>query len=184
MRRITTAIVASISGVVLLFSYHTSTIGSRASASAPGIVLATPANTVTVASDTPGPAVEQPATDAAPAATPDPAPTDSAPAATTGSAQASDSPQIVDGESIDTRWGPVQVEVTIAGRKITDVQPLAVPYDNGQSQEINNHAVPILHREIIDAQSAQFDTVSGATYTSGGYRDSLQSALDKAGFRS
>jgi uncharacterized protein with FMN-binding domain len=172
VRRITTAIVATISGVVLLFSYHTSTMGSRAVASSPGIVLASRATTVT------SPATEQPATDAAPTATPDP------PATTTDSAAAAGAPQVVDGDSIDTRWGPVQVEVTIAGGKITDVQPLAVPYDRGRSQEINNYAVPILRQEIIDAQSAQIDTVSGATYTSDGYRNSLQSALDQIGFGS
>ena len=173
MRRITTAIVASISGVVLLFSYHTSTMGSRAAASAPGLVLAARDTTVTVTSAS----AEQPATDAAPAVSTDPPP-----ATTTGGGSAAKAPKVVDGDSIDTRWGPVQVEVTVAGGKITDVQPLAVPYDNGKSQEINNYAVPILHQEIIDAQSAQIDTVSGATYTSGGYRDSLQSALDKIGF--
>ena len=173
MRRITTAIVATISGVVLLFSYHTSTMGSRAAASSPGLVLAARATTVTVTS----PATEQPATDATPTATPDP------PATSTESAAAA-APQVVDGDSIDTRWGPVQVEVTIAGGKITDVQPLAVPYDRSRSQEINNYAVPILRQEIIDAQSAQIDTVSGATYTSDGYRSSLQSALDQAGFGS
>ena len=175
MRRITTAIVASISGVVLLFSYHTSTMGSRAVASAPGLVLAAPDTTVTVTSA----AAAQPATDAAPVVTTDPPP-----ATTTGSRSAAKTPKVVDGDSIDTRWGPVQVEVTVAGGKITDVQPLEVPYDNGRSQEINNYAVPILRQEIIDAQSAQIDTVSGATYTSGGYRDSLQSALDKIGFGS
>jgi uncharacterized protein with FMN-binding domain len=175
VRRITTAVVASISGLVLLFSYHTSTMGSRAVASSPGIVLAARETTVTVTS----PAAEQPATDAAPATAPDPATaTDSAP--TTTAAAAGEAPQVVDGDSIDTRWGPVQVEVTVAGGKITDVQPLAVPYDNGRSQEINNYAVPILHQEIIDAQSAQIDTVSGATYTSEGYRQSLQAALDAA----
>jgi uncharacterized protein with FMN-binding domain len=172
VRRITTAIVATISGVVLLFSYHTSTMGSRAVASAPGLVLAPRETTATVPSAT----AQQPATDAAPAATTDPPP------ATTTATPASTRPKVVDGASIDTRWGPVQVEVTIASGKITDVQPLAVPYDNGKSQEINNYAVPILRQEIINAQSAQIDTVSGATYTSGGYRDSLQSALDKIGF--
>ena len=172
MRRITTAIVATISGVVLLFSYHTSTMGSRAVASAPALVLAPRETTATVPSAT----AQQPATDAAPAATTDPPP------ATTTATPASTRPKVVDGASIDTRWGPVQVEVTIASGKITDVQPLAVPYDNGKSQEINNYAVPILRQEIINAQSAQIDTVSGATYTSGGYRDSLQSALDKIGF--
>jgi uncharacterized protein with FMN-binding domain len=175
VRRITTAIVATISGVVLLFSYHTSTMGSRAVASSPALVLAARDTTVTVTSA----AAEQPATDAAPTATPDP-PAD----ATTGTAPASDAPQVVDGDSIDTRWGPVQVEVTVAGGKISDVQPLAVPYDRDRSQEINNYAVPILRQEIIDAQSAQIDTVSGATYTSDGYRGSLQSALDQIGFGS
>jgi uncharacterized protein with FMN-binding domain len=182
VRRITTAIVATISGVALLFSYHTSTSGSRAVASAPGLVLAAPDATGTAPSAT----AQQPATDAAPAATTDPPPatTDQPPAATTGSGSASAQPKVVDGDAIDTRWGPVQVQVTVASGKITDVQPITVPYDRGKSVEINNYAVPILRQEIIDAQSAQIDTVSGATYTSDGYRGSLQSALDKVGFGS
>jgi uncharacterized protein with FMN-binding domain len=86
--------------------------------------------------------------------------------------------QSVDGPVIDTRWGPVQVSVTVAGGRITDVQALQVPYDNGRDQEINDAAVPVLHDEAIAAQSANVDTVSGASYTSDGYRQSLQGALD------
>ena len=90
-----------------------------------------------------------------------------------------DPSQTVNGPTIDTRWGPVQVAVTVAGGKITDVQAVQSPSENGKDQEITAYAVPLLHDEAISAQSAQIDTVSGASYTSDGYRRSLQGALDR-----
>jgi uncharacterized protein with FMN-binding domain len=86
----------------------------------------------------------------------------------------------VTGDTIDTRWGPVQVEVTLTNGKITKVRALQLPNENARDQEIDSFAVPQLYQETLSAQSAQIDTVSGATYTSEGYIQSLQSALDKA----
>lgn len=84
------------------------------------------------------------------------------------------------GDSIDTRWGPVQVAVvTDAKGAITAVTVLDHPSSNSRDREINSRALPILQQETMAAQSAQIDTVSGATYTSEGYQASLQSALDK-----
>ncbi|MCX4432548.1 MULTISPECIES: FMN-binding protein [Streptomyces] len=87
----------------------------------------------------------------------------------------------VTGDTIQTRWGPVQVRVTLKNGKITDVTAVSYPSDNPRDQEINSYALPQLRREALAAQSARIDSVSGATYTSDGYRQSLQSALDSAG---
>ncbi|MEU6068282.1 MULTISPECIES: FMN-binding protein [Streptomyces] len=85
------------------------------------------------------------------------------------------------GDSVQTRWGPVQVRVTVKNGKLTDVTAVTYPQENPRDQEINGYAIPQLRREALAAQSADIDTVSGATYTSDGYRQSLQSALDSAG---
>jgi uncharacterized protein with FMN-binding domain len=87
----------------------------------------------------------------------------------------------VTGDTIQTRWGPVQVRVTIKDGKLTEVTAVTYPTDNPRDQEINSYALPRLRSEALQAQSADIDTVSGATYTSDGYRQSLQSALDSAG---
>jgi uncharacterized protein with FMN-binding domain len=87
----------------------------------------------------------------------------------------------VTGTVADTRWGPVQVQITVADGSITDVSVLQYPDSNGKDQEINARALPILIQETLDAQGAGIDMVSGATYTSDGYLTSLQSALDQAG---
>ncbi|MDT7843988.1 FMN-binding protein [Streptomyces justiciae] len=84
------------------------------------------------------------------------------------------------GDSVQTRWGPVQVRITVKDGKLTDVTAVVYPSDNPRDQEINGYALPRLRTEALQAQSADIDTVSGATYTSDGYRQSLQSALDSA----
>lgn len=84
------------------------------------------------------------------------------------------------GQDVFTQFGDVQVKVTIAGGKITDVQPLQVPFDRPRSAEISQYAVPQLHDEALQAQSAQIDGISGATFTSEAYAQSLQAALDQA----
>ncbi len=84
------------------------------------------------------------------------------------------------GQTSNNRWGPVQVQITVGGGKVIDVRALQVPYDNGQSQQINDYAAPMLRSEALQAQSAKIDTVSGATYTSNSYKKSLQSAIDLA----
>jgi uncharacterized protein with FMN-binding domain len=87
----------------------------------------------------------------------------------------------VTGDVVQTRWGPVQVQVTMAGGKVTAVEVVRYPSGNGRDVEINSRALPILVDETLAAQSADIDMVSGATVTSVGYVDSLQSALDQAG---
>ncbi|MFC7486960.1 FMN-binding protein [Knoellia sp. CPCC 206453] len=85
------------------------------------------------------------------------------------------------GDAASTRFGDVQVQITVADGKITAATVTEVPWQDHRDQEINSRAVPILTDETVSAQSAGIDMVSGATFTSQGYVESLQSALDQAG---
>ena len=96
-----------------------------------------------------------------------------------GSGGASGS-KTIDGPVVSTRFGDVQVEIVVAGGKLTDVVALELPTGR-RSGQISNYAGPILRQEALQAQSAKIDLVSGATYTSDAYTQSLQSALDQAG---
>jgi uncharacterized protein with FMN-binding domain len=84
------------------------------------------------------------------------------------------------GEDIQTRFGDIQVKVTVSGGHISDVQALQLPFDRQRSQDISDYVRQPLHDEVLQAQSAQIDTISGATYTSDAYTQSTQSALDQA----
>ena len=112
----------------------------------------------------------------APRATAAPA-ASTAPAGAGGAALANGT---VTGQVVQTRFGSVQVQVTIAAGKITDVTALQLPSDRQRSAEISGIVEPMLRSEALTAQSAQIDLVSGATYTSDAYAQSLQSALDQA----
>ena len=87
----------------------------------------------------------------------------------------------VAGSVASTRWGDVQVTITVTDGKITAVDVPEYPTANGKDRQINASALPILKQETLSAQSADIDMVSGATVTSEGYVESLQSALDEAG---
>jgi uncharacterized protein with FMN-binding domain len=87
------------------------------------------------------------------------------------------------GQAVQTPYGVVQVQVTATGSHVVSVKLAQLTAYDGRSQQINSYAAPILVNETTSAQSAQIDTVSGATYTSEGYIQSLQSALDQAGIR-
>ncbi|WP_031486745.1 FMN-binding protein [Streptomyces bicolor] len=93
-----------------------------------------------------------------------------------GAAQAS----TVTGDAVQTQYGPVQVRITVSGGKITKAETVQAP-SGGQSTNITANAVPKLNQAAVAAGSADIDAVSGATYTSAGYKESLQSALDQAG---
>ncbi|MFI6207767.1 FMN-binding protein [Streptomyces sp. NPDC051041] len=108
------------------------------------------------------------------------APSATAPAATPGSPDApaatGSATRVVAGPTVTTDKGPVQVEVVFEGEEITSVRMLRQP-DHPQTAA----AVPKLIEETLRAQSADIDTVSGATVTSDGYRESLQAAIDARG---
>ncbi len=135
-----------------------------------GLVQTAPAVTTPVTTpDTTAPVAATTAPTTAPATT---APATTAPAAT---------PTVVNGASVGNRYGNVQVQATFAADgTLTNVDVLQAPSRDGQSVQINNYAVPRLNSEALSAQSANVHTVSGATYTSIGYEQSLQSAIDVA----
>jgi len=87
----------------------------------------------------------------------------------------------VTGQLVQTPFGNVQVQVTIQNGTITDVKALQLPSGGGHTGQISAYAGPQLRSEVLAAQSAQIDTISGATYTSEGYIQSLQTALSQAG---
>jgi uncharacterized protein with FMN-binding domain len=105
----------------------------------------------------------------------------SSPAAPRTTAPAAGKSGSFTGTVASTMYGPVQVSITVASGKLTNVKVLQVP-DNGRYEEnIVAQAIPELTSEALSAQSARIDSISGATFTSQGYMTSLQSALDQAG---
>ncbi|MGW4383372.1 FMN-binding protein [Kitasatospora sp. NPDC004531] len=86
----------------------------------------------------------------------------------------------VTGSAINTRYGPVQVRLTMDGSTISKIDVIQYPSRDRRDREINTYALPQLNQEALAAQNADIDVVSGATYTSDGYTRSLQSALDQA----
>jgi uncharacterized protein with FMN-binding domain len=88
--------------------------------------------------------------------------------------------QVLTGPDVPNRYGDVQVQLTLSGGKITDVTALQLPFDRQRSNEISQIAGPMLRSEVLQVQSANIDIISGATYTSQGYAQSVQAALDQA----
>lgn len=156
--RLVTWLLSTITIVVLLFGYHTSTAGAPQAGTA---VLGSAApggssGSGSPASGTPG-------------------------SGSSGSGSSGSGSSTVTGPTVQTQWGPIQVEITVQDGVITDFAVPVYPSGNGRDIEINNYALPILVQETLDQQSADIDMVSGATVTSVGYRQSLQAALDQAG---
>ena len=114
-------------------------------------------------------------------ATPSPAAPSPAETATPAPGSSTSATVTVAGAVAPTRYGPVQVAVTFTGSQIVDVQTLQAPSDHHESAQISQRSTPILAQEVLAAQSASIDTVSGATYTSEAYRESVQSAIDQRG---
>jgi uncharacterized protein with FMN-binding domain len=146
MKRIVLWFLSTLTTVVLLFGYHTSTAG--------------PASTSVVAPPVAG---------------------SSSGTASGSNASSSASSKTYTGPSTDTRWGPVQVAITVVDGKITDVTVPVYPNGNPKDQEINAYALPILTKATLASQDGNVDMISGATVTSQGYATSLQGALDEAG---
>ncbi|WP_328559494.1 FMN-binding protein [Streptomyces coelicoflavus] len=88
--------------------------------------------------------------------------------------------QVLTGDAAQTQYGTVQVRVTVSDGRISDAEALQAPR-GGRSDRVTADAVPKLNRAAVAAGTADIDAVSGATYTSAGYKQSLQSALDRAG---
>ena len=173
MKRYPIVIGGTAAGLGLVLSFHTSspklthlsTGTGAAGTTAPGVAPTTvPSSGAPV---TTAPATNAPATNA-PATT---APATTAPA-TTRSAT---------GQDIQYRYGDIQLKVTEQGRRITDVQVVQESATDPRSEAINSQAVPLLQQQTMSAQSANIDGVSGATFTSEAFYQSLQSALAQLG---
>lgn len=158
MRRIALWALSTIAATVLLFGYSTSTAGPLAAIG--------PVPAGTPKTGTGGKASIGTSKPNAPVPVPDPAKG----AITT-----------VDGASASTRWGPVQVELQLQNGRIVGVKLLKQPSGNAMDTFIGTRALPVLINATVDSQGKHVDMVSGATFTSGGYLTSLQSALDGAG---
>lgn len=152
MKRVLLAFVSTVTGLVMLLSFKTHSIAATTSAAS----RIAPPSVVTTQSGT--------------AKTPTATPTAAAGATT----------KTVTGSSVDTRYGPVQVQIVITNGKIISATAVQYPNSNSRDQEINSYAVPTLQQESVQNNSPNIDMVSGATYTSNGYISSLQSALNKA----
>ncbi|MBS2965743.1 FMN-binding protein [Actinocrinis puniceicyclus] len=171
MRRAIVAGTATVSGVVLLLGLkpHSGTVAAQGAAQfSIGSASAPASSAPAAASSAPATAGGQPS---AGAASPSAAP----------KAPASSGTKVITGVAADTRYGPVQLQVTFSGKKITSIRVLQYPTESYRDQQINSYALPLLNQEAMSAQSANIDVVSGATYTSDGYAQSLQSAIDKSG---
>ncbi|GAA3453513.1 FMN-binding protein [Dactylosporangium matsuzakiense] len=170
MRRITIWLLSTLAGLVLLFSYRTSLgAGSPATATAAGAGGGTTGNGATAGGNSSGGGTT--------------GGNSSGSAGSTGSGANSGATAggtTYQGSVAATRWGDVQVTITVADGKITAVNVPVYPNGNGRDRQINARALPILTQETLTAQSARIDTVSGATVTSDGYIESLQAALDAA----
>jgi hypothetical protein len=113
-------------------------------------------------------------------ATPAPAtPAPATPAPTTTPAPAGGT-RTLTGPDVPNQYGDVQVQLTLHGSKIVNVKALQMPFDRQRSYEISQQAAPLLAQEVMQAQSANIDLLSGATYTSESYAQSVQAALDQA----
>jgi uncharacterized protein with FMN-binding domain len=167
--RAAAALLATIAAIALLASFRTPDATRTRVASLP----AAPAGSPTPAPQ-PAAAGGGPPTDQGGAAGSTPAPSPS-PA---GGSHLRDGRY--SGEDVSMRYGDVQVQLVVSGGRITDVQALLMPSDRARSASISQAAGPMLHDEVLQAQSAQIDTLSGATYTSDAYAQSAQAALDKA----
>lgn len=171
-RNIAVAAIATASGVVALFAYHTSPGQAEDLAGS-----TTPSSST--ASDTAAPAAGRQQIQGGGTGN---APVDGAVPGTKGSGGTASgaAKKTYTGKPANTRWGTVQVKITVQNGQIVSASAPVSPHGAQRSVEINKYAIPILNRETTEAGSAKIDAVSGATVTSGGYVKSLQSAIDLA----
>lgn len=100
--------------------------------------------------------------------------------ASSGSTSATAASGTYTGDAVQTRFGDVQVEITVENGVLSSSNAIQYPNRDRHDQQINSYAVPVLNAEAVQAQSADIDSVSGATFTSLAYAQSLQSAIDQA----
>ncbi|MGA2284251.1 MAG: FMN-binding protein [Candidatus Dormibacteria bacterium] len=162
--RAAVTLVATAVGVILLVSFRTPPSALPSAAVAPSSTSTSASPTATT---TPSGAPPSGGTSPTPTATPTPAASGLRSGTFTG-------------QTYSDQYGNLQVQVVISGGRITDVKVLQYPENEPQSSFISSQALPLLREEVLQAQSAKIDVVSGATFTSENYAASVQSALDLA----
>jgi uncharacterized protein with FMN-binding domain len=174
MRRIVIWALSTLTVIVLLLSYHTSRSSVMATAETRPVTSG--------AQSAPSTTTDQGSGSAGGAGGTGDAASDDTTADASGASgsSAATAPTTFAGDAVDTRFGPVQVQITAADGAITSVDVLQVPMEDRHDQMINSRAVPVYNEEAVQAQSADIDVVSGATVTWEGYTHSLQSAIDAA----
>lgn len=186
MRRAVVVLGSTVAGLAALFSYKTHVAGIAVASTTPATptVSAAPTAPSALASPSPSttkkPAPKKPAkTHTAPPTTAPPSqPTTAPPAPAPAASSAPPKPSgTFTGPSENTQYGSVQVQITVSNGKITGANGSLPDGGDNTSQD----AIPQLNQEVLTAQSAHIQAVSGATYTSDGYVRSLQQAVDQAG---
>ena len=173
MRKIVIAIASTVSALVLLFSYHTSTNSTAAKES----TTDTSGGTGNSGSTTPNSGSSGSSNSSGSSSS---SSNSSSSSGTSNSGSSSAADGTYTGDAAATRYGNVQVQITVSGGQITAAEAIDYPNNDRHDQQINAYAIPILNSEAVAAQSANIDAVSGATVTSDGYITSLQSAIDAA----
>jgi uncharacterized protein with FMN-binding domain len=181
MRRAVLALGGTVAGLAALFSYktHVPTVTALTTPITPTESVTSPLATPTLATPTlAAPTIKPSATKSAsaqPTAKKTTAPAYTPPPTTQAPAPPPKPSGTFTGQAVDTNYGPVQVQITVSDGKITQANGV----DEGGSS-IGQNAIPQLDQEAVQAQSANIQAVSGATYTSQGYIQSLQEAIDSA----
>ncbi len=178
MRRAPMVIGATVVGLIGVLTFHTKSaplaLGSLSGASAPQGPTTTTAGSSagTHASGASSPPKSGSHTSTSTVPVPTTTTTTSAPSAT----------RTATGSAVNYHWGVLSVSVSVSGKKITKVS-IASLNDGGnfRSQSIDQQSIPILEHQALQAQNANIQGVSGASYTSAGFQQSLQSALGKLG---
>jgi uncharacterized protein with FMN-binding domain len=182
MRRTALTIIATVVGLVLLLQFKTHPLGGSTSGGLASLGTVPVNSSSSRTSAARHKAHHKHRTPPSPTATSAaPHPKSSRPTTTVPS-DTPRSPKTVTatGQTIQTRYGPVQVRITETSGRLTSVAAIQLPGGDPHSTQIASYAAPILRTEALKANSARIDVVSGATYTSDGYAQSLQSALDNA----
>jgi uncharacterized protein with FMN-binding domain len=180
LRRVILAICATAVGLVLLLSFKSHTQSAAGTSPSAALGSPTPGSTGAAGTGASGDGAGGASAAATPGSTESTG--SAAKSGTTASGTGKSGPtKTVTGAAWPTIYGPVQVRITVTDGKLTAVTATEYPEETPRDYQINSFAIPELNSEALAAGSAKIDTVSGASYTSGGYVGSLQSALDKAG---
>src|SRR4051794_3992982 len=157
MRRVILAIVSTVAALVLLLSFKTHSPSAVATPPAAVSPSGTSADTSSSGSSSSGSS------------------------SSSSKKSTSASSKSYTGDAAMTRYGPVQVQITVKSGAVTSVAATDYPMNDPRDAQINSYAIPQLNSEAASAGNANINMISGATYTSEGYLSSLQSALNKAG---